>query len=463
MLTTIVRKELRDFTRDGRFRWVAATVLVLSLLGLVSGWQYRGTSIGLRHAAERVDEASWLGQGERNPHSAAHFARYAFKPTPPLTYFDRGINRYVGEAVWLEAHSQDPFDFRQAEDASTALRFGELTGAWTLQYLLPLLIVVMGFGTLAGERESGTLRQLASLGVRPSTLAMGKMLGVATAMGLVLAPALIMGAGLLALAGGTGDLIARGAGLLVVYTLYLAVFVSVTFWVSARARSTRSALVGLLGFWVITVLVVPRLAADLGEWLYPSPSFAQFYGELGEDLGAAKAGAADFEQQLLDQYGVSSREELPISYAGASLQASEERSNPVFDEHFGRLWATYERQGQVHAIAGLLSPMILVRDLSMALAGTDVSHHRHFADAAEQHRRVFIKFLNDDMTANAAGADFAYVAGADLWADAPRFEYQAPTVVEVFRPYAMSVLLLVTWTVVAFAGAVVATRRLRIV
>ena len=463
MLSTIVRKELRDFARDGRFRWVAATVLVLSVLGLASGWQYRGSSIELRSAAEQTDEASWLGQGKRNPHSAAHFARYAFKPTPPLTYFDRGINRYVGEAVWLEAHSQDPFEFRQAEDTSTALRFGELTAAWTLQYLLPLLIVILGFGTIAGERESGTLRQLASLGVRPSTLATGKMLGVATAMGLVLAPAFVVGAGLLALAGGTNDLVVRGTGLLVVYTLYLAAFVGVTFWVSARARSARSALVALLGFWVIVVLVVPRLAADFGEWLHPSPSSAQFHDALGEELEAAKAAGADFERQLLARYGVSSRDELPISYAGARLQASEERSNPIFDEHFGRLWATYERQGQVHAIAGLLSPMILTRDLSMALAGTDVAHHRHFADAAEQHRRVFIKFLNDDMTANAVGADFAYVAGHELWASAPRFDYRAPEVGEALRPHATSLALLVGWAGLAFAGAVTATRRLRVV
>uniref|UniRef100_UPI00387EBF32 ABC transporter permease n=1 Tax=Chloracidobacterium thermophilum TaxID=458033 RepID=UPI00387EBF32 len=36
-----------------------------------------------------------------------------------------------------------------------------------LQYLLPLLIIVLAFDALAGEREHGTLRYLLSLGVRP--------------------------------------------------------------------------------------------------------------------------------------------------------------------------------------------------------------------------------------------------------------------------------------------------------
>jgi ABC-2 type transport system permease protein len=44
--------------------------------------------------------------------------------------------------------------------------FGELTGATVLQLLVPLLIVMLSFDALAGERESGTLRQLMSLGVR---------------------------------------------------------------------------------------------------------------------------------------------------------------------------------------------------------------------------------------------------------------------------------------------------------
>ena len=42
-----------------------------------------------------------------------------------------------------------------------------------------LLIVLLTFGALAGERERGTLRQVLSLGVRPRDLVLGKALGLA--------------------------------------------------------------------------------------------------------------------------------------------------------------------------------------------------------------------------------------------------------------------------------------------
>ena len=63
-------------------------------------------------------------------------------------------------------------------------RFGELTAAAVLQLLLPLLIILLGFSTFAGERESGTLRQVLSLGVDRHDLALG----------LLLVPAVLLGA-----------------------------------------------------------------------------------------------------------------------------------------------------------------------------------------------------------------------------------------------------------------------------
>ena len=95
----------------------------------------------------------------------------------------------MGVAVWLEAHKQNDFRYRPAQDATAVARFGELSAAAVLQLLVPLLIILLGFSAFAGERDLGTLRQLLSLGVRPRDLAAGKALGVASALGLLLVPA----------------------------------------------------------------------------------------------------------------------------------------------------------------------------------------------------------------------------------------------------------------------------------
>ena len=67
-----------------------------------------------------------------------------------------------------------------------------------LQLLIPLLIILLAFSTFAGEREPGTLRQVLSLGVSRRNLALGKALGVAGALGLLLVPATVLGLAALA-------------------------------------------------------------------------------------------------------------------------------------------------------------------------------------------------------------------------------------------------------------------------
>lgn len=183
MLIRIARKEIVEMVRDGRFRFAGGMVFLLLSCALLLGWQHYREVSAQQQAAQLATRHQWLNQGKKNPHSAAHYGIYAFKPKIPLSLLDRGTDPYTGVAVWLEAHKQNQFQYRPAQDATAVQRFGELSGAMVLQVLVPLLIVLLAFSSLAGEREAGTLRQLMSLGVRPSVLLRGKALGVAARWG----------------------------------------------------------------------------------------------------------------------------------------------------------------------------------------------------------------------------------------------------------------------------------------
>lgn len=467
MITTIARKEWTAIVRDGRFRWTGATVLGLLAIALVTGWQDVAAQRQAIDTARHSEDSVWLDQGEKNPHSAAHFGQYAFKPTPPVAWVDRGVNDYLGTAVWMEAHSQNPFQMRPAEDATALGRFSALTASWTLQLLLPLLIVLLAFDAFAGEREQGTLRQLLSLGIRPRDLALGKALGISMALAVVLVPALILGVAILLLffsGSGMTDTLARALVLSGGYLVYFAAFLGIALAVSAWARTARAALLALLGFWIISGLLVPRLAADLAERVHPTPSQQAFYEGIAEDEAAGMNGLGtraerreNLEKELLSQYGVETLDELPGNFAGLSLQASEEHSNLVFDKHFGELWETYRKQEDMHRLAALASPLLAVRALSMGVAGTDVEQHRHFAEAAETHRRILVKQLNDDMAENAVG----YIADEALWSQAPPFEYQSPGLGWVLQRQAVSLILLALWALVATVAAVHRAGRLQ--
>ena len=462
MIKHIARKEFTDVIRDGRFRWCAALVGALLLVSLGHGWVQARQAQEELAAAQATARDHWESQGEKNPHSAAHYGIYAFKPRLALSFVDEGVDPYTGTSVWLEAHRQNDFLMRPAQDATGAQRVGALTAAQVLQNLVPLLVILLTFGALAGEREQGTLRQLLATGIGRRELAVGKALGVAGALALLLVPAAVVGAAALVV-GSTGPAaspLARGAVLAGVYLAYFGAFVGLGLAVSAWARSARTALVVLLGVWVVNGLVAPRAAVDLSKWIHPTPSAVEFAHTLEQEMAAGvddiqRPDRAAFGERLLAEYGVERAEDLPVNEVGLYLQESEEFGNRIFDRNYGALWDTFERQGVVHEALAVAAPLLAVRTLSMGLAGTDVEQHRHFATAAEAYRRDMMRQMNLDLAENSRTGEL-YTAGPELWADVPPLQYDAPTLGWVLGNRALSLLVLALW--LAGAGLLAARR-----
>jgi ABC-2 type transport system permease protein len=464
MVFRIARKEITELSRDGRVRTAGAIVLVLLCAALGAGWkQYRD----VRHqhdVAQRATREQWLRQTPKNPHSAAHYGVYAFKPVSRLSLVDTGVDPYVGVAAWLEAHKQNEFRYRPAQDRTALQRFGELTAAQVLQVLLPLLIMLLAFAAFAGEREAGTLRQIVSLGVPAQRLLLGKALGLATTLGVLLLPATILGAAILVFSGTQEALnadIGRVWLLSGAYLLYAGTFLALALGISAVAASSRQALLILLALWMVNCLIVPRVAADVSGALAPTPSAVEFQTALEKDLNDAAGLERTLDErraELLRQYGVTSVDALPVNFSGISLQAGEEHGNEVFDRHYAALFDRFDRQNRLVQIGGLLSPGLAMSALSMGLAGTDFGQHRDFVRAAEQYRRGIQRVMNDDIARHARpGA--AYLAGQELWARVPPFAYQRPGVGWVLARQWPGALALVAWFVLAWGFALGAVRR----
>jgi len=461
----IVRKEFTDVLRDGRFRWCSVLVGALLLVSLGHGWvQARGAQ--QEHAAAQATARDhWESQGEKNPHSAAHYGIYAFKPRLALSFVDEGVDPYTGTSVWLEAHRQNDFLLRPAQDATAAQRIGALTAAQVLQHLVPLLIILLTFGALAGERERGTLRQLLATGIGRRELALGKALGIAGALALLLVPAALVGAAALVVGspGPAASPLARGVVLAGVYLAYFTAFLALSLAVSAWARSARTALVILLGVWVVNGLVAPRVAVDLSKWLHPTPSALEFARNVEREMAAGVEGIPRpdrdaLAERLLAEHGVERIEDLPVNEVGVYLQESEEFGNRIFDRNYGALWDTFERQGVVHEALAVVAPLLAVRTLSMGLAGTDVEQHRHFATAAEAYRRDLMRRMNGELAENSRTGD-TYLAGPELWEETPPLEYAAPTLGWVLGNRILSILVLATWLVGAVLAAAARVRR----
>ncbi len=169
----IANKEFTATLRDRRFVVAGIVVLLLLLVATWTGFRNYQSLAKKRTQANQSARAAWLGQPEKNLHSAAHYGTFAFRPKSDLSFLDFGLDTYTGSSVYLEGHRQNDAKFSQAEDATSLIRFGEMTVAFVLQLLIPLLIIFLCFNAFTQEREENTLKILLSQGASVQTIFWG--------------------------------------------------------------------------------------------------------------------------------------------------------------------------------------------------------------------------------------------------------------------------------------------------
>ena len=460
-LRLVAIRELVEWRRDGRLFIAGGLSLIVMIAAVLVNVQRQVVAEGERRAAEVLDYDSWLKQGNRHPHDAAHQGMYVFKPSPPLALFDPGITPFSGASIWLQAHQQSELRFRPAQDATGLQRFGTLSVSWVLQVLGPLIVIIFGFNVFSGEREQGTLRQTLSLGVSTRTLLWGKALALHGVMVLILLPVLIATTVAVLYASVSAaalpDTALRLLLLSVGYAAYVSMMVFAVLAVSAHMPTARASLLVLLGLWFASVMLAPRFAADVAEYLDPSPSRVEFNSKMASALDAAYKRAWAKELGSEKRWGG----DVPLDRWGRALQVDDHAGYAIMDQHFKRLWDTYEKQNRTQEWAGLLAPMLSLRAYSMILAGTSFYDHRLFSHAAERQRRVMQDIVSDDLVKNADAhshahgeqAHFTYQADARLWASVPRFSYQTPVAREAFGRSVVGFAVLLTGLALAIGAA----------
>ena len=153
LLRAVILKEVREVVRDGRLRVLGGIVLILAIAALAFGVQQTTRAQHAReHARERATD-QWQGQGEKNPHVAAHYGTHVFAPTSAATAIDPGVSAFMGRSVKLEAHRRNLASHSAAQDGGGLQRMGAFSVAMVLLQLVPLLIIALGYGLWSRERE----------------------------------------------------------------------------------------------------------------------------------------------------------------------------------------------------------------------------------------------------------------------------------------------------------------------
>ncbi len=471
MIFKIASKEMKEVLRDGRFRVLSILCLVLLLVAVFSGKRYYEYVNTQHQEAEEKERLNWVSQDAKNPHSAAHYGTHAFKPKYPMSLIDQGVDKYTGVSLFLEAHARNEAQFMAAQDQTALSRFGDLTPDFILLFLLPLLIILVGFNAITREKESGTLRLLQSMGVSPVNLALGKWLGIFIPVAVLLAFIFLLAALLLSNLSDFGEFSLSALLILFgVYLLYYAVFSNLVLIVSAWAKKSSIAFVILLSAWIVACLGMPKLTTNLADTLYPYPTQQAFIEAVNEDKKQGLDGhdpwndaAKKLEEEVLAEHGVDSLHKLPFNFDGYLMQKGEEYEAEIFFKHYEHLKEIYESQSKLYKNAAALSPFLPARFLSMALCRTDYHSHWHFSDEAEKYRLKMMNDLNMDFADNSSYGDWSYKSNPELWTKIEPFNYNPPSYASVIAFNAGNFAVLIVWFVLSGVTLVYRCKKLKAV
>ena len=452
----IARKEFCETLRSRFFSGLLLFLLCIFSASTLLGWQYFCVLKKEQQTYTDLVRKQWETQPDRHPHRVSHYGTFAFRPQSALAFFDFGVNSFTGSAIFLEAHKQNTANYSEVRNSTGLIRFGQLTSAMVLQTIAPLLIFFVCFNAFSKERELGTLSILASQGVDSSSLIFGKIIGCSLISSILLLPPALLSAVFLILNAGNSfgfDSLMRIALLVVAYCAYSFLWILLAVYVSARQKESKGALLVLLCLWSFLFIVVPRAVPNIARRIIHTPSQPEFEKSIKDEIRTGGDGHdpedvhfAKLKNSLLAKYHVSKLEDLPVNFAGISMQAGEEHSSTVYQKKFAALQDLYLAQNYFSECASLFDPYLSIRSLSMSLAGTDFEDFVDFQRRAEEYRMYFINQLNKMQTNEIPfSEDSTKRLASSHWKNIKPFNYTAPDIASDLAHHPIAPLGIVLW------------------
>ncbi len=442
---------------------------VLMITILLGNYQTQEQTEAYQTAKNHLRE-QWESIKEMNPHSAAHYGTYVFKPSNLLSSLDEGVNSITGNVLRVEGHVQNEMVHSEASQMQVVSKFGKLKSSLLLQYIIPLLLIFLAFHSLSSEKQSGRLKLMVLQGAKPLNVILAKTLSV-WLYGMLLLAIVMLTYALLNFKSINAEVLTRSALFFLSYTLYYFIISGLTVFFSARWNNSTLALTSMLGIWILWTIFLPNILMSSVEKWHALPSRNEFKTAMSEDRSKGLDGhnpaderGKELEKKVLAKYGVDSLSQLPINFDGIRMQADEEYGNQVWDKHFGHLRQVLAQQKQSYQIGGVVSPFISLQNASMGFTANDNLHHQEFLVQVENYRRGFIKMLNDKHAyGGSKTGDWGWKADNEFFKSVPDFDYKPIRLASVFSTYIMDLALLVAWALVVSFLLLLGTKKTQVI
>jgi len=261
MLKVLIEKEIRDLVGSAKFVITFAACALLIILTFYVGAARYKLNVTQYEASKAEVLRSMAGTTDWFDVENISI----FLTPKPLAALVSGIDNDIGRTAHISGRGSIPTeDSRYNEDPVFAIfRFIDLEFVFAI--ILSLFAILLGYDSVSGEKERGTLKLSFANPIPKHTYILGKILGslitmtiaitLAIAIGILLF--IIMGVNLSSAEWAKLALIVISGGLFFSAFLVMSIFIS-----SLTHRSSNSFLI-LLVIWVMCVHIIPRTSVLL--------------------------------------------------------------------------------------------------------------------------------------------------------------------------------------------------------
>ncbi len=464
-------------TKLKAFYILYAIFILLTAYSAVSGIQNYNTQKNIRLEHQLKARQSWEANPDKHPHRMAHFGTFAFRVNPSLAMFDSGLESYMGNTVFLEAHRQNSVNFSEAVFSTGMLRFGELSLALLLQLVLPLMLFFIGFSTISADRENGTLRMLISQGATFKELLFGKSIGLFAVSLLFLVPILLVVLLALIVIGdeSMNDLLwLRFIIIALSYLTFLFVISSITVLMSAKSSASKNALLRLLGIWLLLVVLLPKSTQSIGNYWFPIPSKLSFQSEIekeviqkGDSHNPDDPHYNSLRDSVLKVHNVSEITDLPFNYAGFVMREGEKITSQVYREHYEGLIGIYNNQNNLTKYSSFINPFTAIKYISMTMSNTDFASYTDFQDKADAYRYQLAQTMNElqmeyiSPKKKSGSEGKTHVVDHEHWKEFQDFEHHSMSFQDTIKEALPALLSMFIWMLISISLLIVNAKKVR--
>jgi len=480
MFRIMVLKELKAILLSPKFPATFAVCAGLMLLSVFIGVREYKAAVGQYETARQlVDQelraqSSWMGANGQ-----------AYRRPDVMQIFVTGTNNDIGRFSRISTFQPAKLQNSPYSDDPIFAVFRSVDFAFIVQIVLSLFAILFSYDAINGEREHGTLQLTFSNPVPRVQYLAAKFVG--TWLGLVgplVIPVLlsILYVMVSRVPLETVHWLKLGV-LLGVSLLFFTCIVSFGLLFSTVTRRSNVSFLVSLVTWIAAVLIIPRVGAMVAGQMIYVPSVAETEGQRDAyEKQQWEQHMADMSQRWKERnaptegMSKSEREAFRDAHLAEWMEqddAARKAMQKAIEQHGQKLNEDLRNRKAEQERAGLMlarfSPASAYQLAVMNLAGTDIGLKSRYEDAIQTFRRTFNDFtaLKQKETGNSGGIritvdsdkGFSFSAprekGVIDVSELPQFAPPVRTFAEAVLPTVVDVGIMVLYTVLALAGAMI--------